>query len=441
MYYRGSDSAATVNWDRLPEGKDPDDLGHFLLACAESADGIHWERPDLGLHEFAGSKRNNIVFMAAGDEAFGVKAFSPFRDENPACAPEARYKAIGDPAKDPNRGIYAFQSPDGLRWSAMQTEPVITDGRFDSQNISFWDPAENCYRAYFRDSWRGELRRFRDVKTCVSEDFLHWSEPEWLEYPGAAAEEIYTNGVKPYFRAPHILLGFPARYRDRGICPGFHLLPEQELRRKQMEESEPRCGTALTDTLFMCSRDGRRFHRWSEAFLRPGPQRKGNWIYGDNYQGWGMLRTPSALSDAPDELSVYATENYRRNSTRIRRYSLRMDGFASAYATGRGGEILTRPFRFEGSQLFLNLSTSASGSIRIEIQDAQETPFDGFTLHEGPENFGDAIEQTALWKSGADLSAIRGKTVRLRFVLRDADLFAFRFGDAPLETEDRNHHA
>jgi hypothetical protein len=187
----------------------------------------------------------------------------------------------------------------------------------------------------------------------------------------------------------------------------------------------------LTDGLFMSSRDGQSFHRWDEAFIRPGPQLRRNWTYGDNYQCWGILQTPSAIEHEPDELSVFATENYFRGPVYIRRYTLRMDGFASAHAPGRGGELITRPIRFDGDTLFLNFATSAAGSIRIEIQDAEGEAIENFRLHEAPEIFGDAIDQPVPWKQGASLGDLRGQTVRLRFALSDADLYAFRFGAHP----------
>jgi len=421
MYYRGSTTEGTKEG---ADGSSP-----VAIACATSSDGIHWERPNLGVCEFKGSKKNNIVFTGIGSDYLGLHGFTPFRDNNPEAPRSARYKAVGAPNMTPNDGLYAMQSSDGWNWSLLHPEPIITEGRFDSQNLAFWDAQRGEYRAYFRDSWRGETTRFRDIKTCTSPDFVHWSKPQWLHYPGARAEALYTNQVSPYFRAPHIYLGFPTRYFDRGLCPGLEPLSELEERWKLMQQGEARCGTALTDGLFMSSRDGVVFHRWDEAFLRPGPQVRGNWVYGDNYQAWGIIETPSAVEHEPDELSIFATENYQRDPVLIRRYSLRVDGFASMHAAGRGGEFTTHPIRFSGDTLFLNFSTAASGGIRIEVQDAQGTPFNGFHLHEAPEIFGDSLAYPVFWKDGASLAQLQDKTIRLRFVMKDADLYALRFSN------------
>ena len=96
----------------------------------------------------------------------------------------------------------------------MSDTPVITDGVFDSQNLAFWDDLRGEYRAYFRDL----KEEIRDIKTCTSKDFLHWTPGAWLEYPGAPVEHLYTNQVVPYYRAPHIFLGFPSRYVHDRAC-------------------------------------------------------------------------------------------------------------------------------------------------------------------------------------------------------------------------------
>ncbi|MEO6785158.1 MAG: hypothetical protein ABI318_03405, partial [Chthoniobacteraceae bacterium] len=105
----------------------------------------------------------------------------------------------------------------------------------------------------------------------------------------------------------------------------------------------------------------------------------------------------------------------------------RLDGFVSVNAPMRGGELLTKPITFTGSKLALNFSSSAAGSIRVEIQDADGKALPGFALDDCEETFGDAIARIVTWKNGADVSSLAGKPVRLRFVLKDADLFALRF--------------
>ncbi len=400
---------------------------HGLYLCyAESRDGIHWEKPELGLIEFEGSKKNNLV-MHPGMCGTHVDAghVTVFKDSNPNCAAEARYKALGwSWAKGEPFGLLAFASSDGLRWSLMQREFVISEpGTFDSQNLAFWDTVRGEYRSYFRDRRDG----FRIVRTATSADFLKWSDSEIIVYPGAPQEQLYTNQIQPYYRAPHLFLGFPARYLERPWSRSHEALPLRE-HREMRRRAKERYGTALSDTLFMTSRDGRTFHRWDQAFLRPGPERTDSWVYGDHYLAWPLVVTKSAMEGAPDELSLYSVEgNSTGESSHLRRYTLRIDGFVSVRAPLSGGELLTRPLVFDGQKLVINFSSSAAGDVRVEIQDAVGKPLKSHTLEDCPPIFGDALERTVHWKTGSDVSDLAGRTVRLRFVLRDADLFSFRF--------------
>ena len=429
MYYKAWQ--LTVTPGKVDTGEHP------LFCCyAESRDGIHWTKPDLGLHEFNGSKANNIVFVS---ERVGKAMSNPgepsvFKDENPAAAPDARYKALmpGDYLPDDHRrALLAFKSPDGLHWSPLSETPIITDGAFDSQNIAFWDSARSEYRAYWRYFTEGVIDEknwkpagFRAIRTASSKDFLHWEKRAGLVYVDSPMEQLYTSQVRPYYRAPQIFVGFPTRYIDRGWAESTKALPEREHRQWR----PGRFATAITEALFMASRDGVRFKRWNEAFLRPGIEREGTWNYGQQYIAWQLVETKSPLEGAPNELSLYATERYwSGHSSALRRYTLRLDGFVSAGAPMNGGEVITKPLTFSGTELHLNFSTSAAGGIQIEIQDALGKPLPGFALDECPPIFGDAIGRKVTWKSGVDVNSLAGKPVRLRFVLKDADLYAFQF--------------
>lgn len=425
------------------------------ICTAQSHDGIHWEKPSLGLFEYKGNTQNNIVWMENGTDRLGVGGFTPFKDTNPNCLPQHRYKAVAEAGPEGKRvlgdnGLFALSSPDGLNWSMMSREFVVKPGPersgFDSQNLAFWDSVRGQYRLYRRAAFReGPDQLFRNILTNVSNDFLDWGEPTRLEYPGAPPEQLYTNNVIPYFRAPHLFVGFPARYVGRDWSEAFEDLPEPERRKALIRQSgaEPievdptlaggqSIGTTLTDTLFMSSRDGEVFQRSREAFIRPGLRTKNNWFYPDNYQAWGMVTTRSDIEDAPDELSFYASEGCRRSglSNICRRYSLRMDGFVSAQADGQGGELITRPLVFAGTDLYVNFSASAAGSIRIELQDEHGWPLPGFGLNEGVELLGDDLERRVRWSKNANLAQLAGTPVKIRFQIVDADLYSFQFRSA-----------
>ena len=189
----------------------------------------------------------------------------------------------------------------------------------------------------------------------------------------------------------------------------------------------PRYGTVLTDGAFMTSRDGRTFYRWGEAFIRPGPERLNGWVYGDGFVAIGLLETPAADPTAEPVLTLYTHDDHWKKPTRLRRNTLRIDGFVSLHAKRAPGEWVSKPLRFAGDHLSLNFASSAAGFIRVELQDESGAPLPGFSLAECDELFGDILDRTVTWSDRSDLSALTGRTVRLRMVLSDADLYSLKF--------------
>lgn len=377
-----------------------------VTAYAESADGIVWERPELGLCDLDGSKNNHIVWDAEGTCKDTTHNLAPFKDSNPDAAPDMRYKAVGG-----NGSLKALASPDGIRWRKLQDEPVITEGKFDSQNLAFWDDLRGEYVAFIRDLIGrppGGKGGVRTIKRCVSQDFIHWSRPTLVDFGDAPLEQLYTNAATPYFRAPHLYLAFPRRI---------------VFTRKVLADSPV---SGISDQIFMTSRDGgvswdRRF---MEAFLRQGPEEE-NWSDRNGTIAWGVVPT------SKHELSIYWSEHSKHVTSRLRRGVLRTDGFVSVNAGYNGGEFTTKPLMFEGNRLRLNYATSAVGSVRVEIQDATGRPIEGYTLND--ECYGDEIAGEIHWEAGADVGKLAGQPIRLRFVLQDADVYAFQFGSHDVE--------
>jgi hypothetical protein len=365
-----------------------------MTCYAESKDGIHFERPNLGLVEVNGSKDNNVTLM-------GVEAhnFAPFLDTNPAAKTEERYKALASSTSK----LFAFVSADGLRWKKLQAEPVITKGAFDSLNLAFWDAGAGRYRAYSRYFFRGTHGGVRAIQHCESQDFVHWTEPQPNQYADGVPEtQFYTNATLPCPGAPHQLLSFPMRF-----------LPA---RKKIATMEEP----GVSDAMFMSSRDGQNWdRRFLEAWLRPGRDQH-NWTHRSNMPAWGIVQT------SPDEFSMYVSEHYGWPDNRLRRVTVRRHGFAAAHAGADGGEFTTRVLKFAGEQLVLNYATSAAGSVQVEIQDDEGTAIPGYMHSDMDPLYGDELDAAVTWKSKSTLSELAGQPVRLRFVLRDADLFAFR---------------
>ncbi|OYZ31869.1 MAG: hypothetical protein B7X86_07585 [Sphingobacteriales bacterium 17-39-43] len=429
MYYRGSqidiDSVA-----KKISGSHP-----IFFCYAESKDGINWVKPNLGLYEYKGSKKNNIILANTNFKDLQLKVgdnASFFKDENPNALPSEKYKAFVMSSKP--HGLLPFKSADGIHWEPMHNMPVITNGAFDSQNIGFWDSEIGAYRAYWRYFQRfttkdtGSLYLgVRAIRTATSKDFINWENQTDLKYESSPHEQLYTNQIFPYYRAPQLLVGFPNRYIEREWSPSMYALPEVKHRQLRSKISM-RYGTGLTDALFMSSRNGTVFNRWNEAFFRSGIERPGTWNYGQHYVAWGMLETKSSMVGAPNELSFYSAENFwTGTSNDIRRYTLRIDGFASLSAPMKGGEVITKPFKFDGKKLSVNFATSIAGSIKIEIQDVDGNAIPGFTLAECSELYGDTIDRDVSWKGGNVVGNLLNHNIRLRIVLKDADLYSFKF--------------
>ena len=393
-----------------------------VTCYAHSSDGIHWTKPKLGLFNWQGSKENNIIFLGSPES----HNFAPFIDTNPACPAEERFKAIGGTVT--SKGLWTFKSADGIHWSRKSDKAVVTKGAFDSHNACFWDTKTKRYMMYVRYFSDGEFKGLRSIGVAFSTDFETWTDPVGITYPNSPPQQMYTNQILPYYRASHILVGFPTRYVARKLNDHGKTLEPIALRDKLTIAYE-RCATDLTDGLFMASRNGQSFMRWDEAFLRPGPESAGHWVYGDNYQAYGLWETKSDINGAPNNISMHFSEHAWLNDLhRQRRYIIRLDGFVSLHAPLAGGELITKPVTFTGQQLSVNYSTSAAGGLYVELQDLAGQPLAGFSREDCLEHYGDSTEQVIRWKSGTDVSTLAGKPIRIRFILKDGDLYSYRFG-------------
>ena len=399
MYYRGMPSAG--------DGSDVE-----CTCYAHSVDGVHWVKPDLGLFERQGTRRNNVVLA---DQTPCSHNFCPFLDTRPGVPEDERFKAVAG-LHPP--GLFVFASADGLRWRKLRPEPVITaqDFAFDSQNVAFWSEHEQCYVCYYR-IWHGGTSPSdlgcRWVARTTSDDFTHWSPAQEMRCDGPIDEHIYTQQTHPYYRAPHLYLSLAARF-----WPGKRVLTDAQVTELGVAEGYY---DDISDGVLMTSRGGDRYERtFRESFLRPGPGLM-NWVSRTNYPGLGTVPT------SPTEVSLFAHRNYAQPTSHVARFTLRIDGFASVQAGYDGGELLTRPLRFAGSRLVLNYATSAAGSVGIELQDAEGQALPGFSLADCRPIVGDEMEREVAWSAGPDVSLLAGRVVRLRFALRDADLYSVRF--------------
>ncbi|SDM28321.1 hypothetical protein [Kriegella aquimaris] len=346
-----------------------------ITKSAISNDGYNWQEEPTGLND-------SITNYISYDPPFNHN-FTPFKDTNPNATHQ--YKALSGTRA--SGGLYYFYSDDGITFEKYQEAPIIKNNpeyyAFDSQNVAFWSEFENQYVCYFRRSING----LRSFARTTSPDFIHWSEPVNI-FPNLPGEHLYTSGTQPYFRAPHLYIALATRF-----------FPDR---------------SNSTDIVFMNSRNGLTFNRtFKEAFIRPGlmPER------------WGNRSNNVTLNVVP--LDTMYMGIFARNSL----YKIRMDGFASVSSNFEEGFFITKPLRLKGNNLEINYSTTAGGYVFIEILDAANNPIPNVTDAISEKLIGDEISRTVTWKNLADLSSLKGRTIKLKITLKEADLYALKFNE------------
>jgi hypothetical protein len=417
MYYRG--------W-ALTDAADQNGVG----CVAESRDnGATWTKPALNLVAKPEWPNNNIIATADGEPRFAFPC-APWVDTSPGVPAHERIKMIQsepvsgekhtamiDPA-GPKRLVF-WASADGFTFRKLDPQPnLVSDlpNCFDGGNTLFWSETEGQYVLYYRfmyvEMWR------RTVARTTSKDLMTWTPSVPMSFGAAPLEAFYINNTQPYVRAPHLYLAPAARFIEHR-----QVLTEAQAVTIGVKSIGPHVYYKdCSDGVLLTSRAGTTVYdrTFMETFIRPGLGH-GNWVSRTNYPLTGILPAGEG------RLQMFVSRHYMQDTWHIERLLLRTDGFASVSAPWTGGEMVTKPFTFAGSALDLNYRTGAPGFVRVEIQDAAGTPIPGYTLDDCPEIIGDEISRIVSWKQGPDVSRLAGQPVRLRCVIKDADLFALRF--------------
>lgn len=423
------------------------------VAVMESDDALHWTRPDLGIVEFGGSKHNNIILnneMLAEFGFVGFDNFSVFYDEGPNCKPDEKYKMVG--WWYGHVALVCLKSADGIHFT--KCDLITEDGEFDSQNRAFWSEAHGKYFCYYRgehapgedigmidksftdreanalfdpetfamrDPGKGTFSFMRDVRVIESEDFVNWSQQKRLQYNGKDFQ-IYNNCVFPYPRAPHMLIAFPLRYTERKAwTKNYDELCGREHRRARMERIA-RLGLAITDSLFMTSRDGYHFTKYDEAFLPPPPENPASFVYGDGAATPAVVEVPSEIPGASNEYMIMVRENFRcvEGHNRIVKYTSRLDGFVSRHSGGEKAKLVTKEFVYSGENLYANIETSARGGAYFTLKCGDES-------YTSCEVFGNDTDKRIRFEDDETVKRLAGKPVTLEIEMYDCDIYAIKF--------------
>lgn len=384
---------------------------------AESTDGIHWTKPELGLYEYQGTRQTNILFRLIGQNGYRSRVHGVGVFKDPTAAPEQRYKAVSqgvfDGVGSPPQRIAGMVSPDGLKWTRLP-DPICNVFA-DSQDSAFWDQSRGVYMLYGRVAGNG-----RAIGVSQSKDFANFpplmlaSQTDARQMPQS---DLYNPAALQYPFAAHAYFMFPSLFAHQ---------PD------------------TLDIRLAVSRDGVHwsFPQIDTPFIALGAA--GEFDSGSLYMGQGILQVGnelwqyyggSHLKHGQGEL-----ENVRKpdGSRTFSRVISRLDGFVSADATAKGGTFTTIPLTYSGNLLKINAVVRDGGSLRVGLLDEAGNPIAGRSVDDCLPITGDQMDTVVRWKEGADIMAQSGRPTRLKMELRDASLYAFQFAVGHAGT-DRDH--
>jgi len=371
----------------------------YRVCYATSTDGIHWIRPDLGLVEWQGSRHNNLLnggqhWMRRPNVIIDTRDTDPKR----------RFKMTYVDLIDGKEALVKAFSPDGIHWDLnADHNPLFV--RNHNANLLGWDERIAQYVLY-RRTWGFQQPIVRSTST----DFSNWSSPEVVLAPGPMELNKDFKGLAAF------------KYGDLYLA--LLWVFERALDVDYTGDAE-----------LVFSRDGIQWQRvtpgelylkrgepgsWDSAGIIPcAPVIHDNkvWIY---YSGWNAPYT----NEAEERQQKGWIENGQRKQTAIGLAVLRLDGFASLHASS-SGTVTTRRLELPDGSLAVN--ADVRGELRVEILDESGRVISGYGAADCEPIRSDRVHHQVQWHANAGLGPLRGKVVRLRFVLRDADLYSFCF--------------
>jgi hypothetical protein len=429
------------------------------LAVFVSKDGVHFTAPDLGRGEFHG-RRNIVVTDPASVGTVFIDPNGP---------PEERWKIVSGLRQ--RGGIFVYTSADGFSWR-----------RHEAASLPFW--AGSAVNVFFDDQRRRYVVHNRtdyyrtaggstDRKSLlmeVSDLLAPWPfrpvtaemtraatargvrthadqlDPWWLdngplapggfglEYPVAfeadpkidpIATDVYNTRAQKYPWAEDAYVAFPLFF--------FHYHRDGPLQRQVLAHPAEERGSGLVETQLAVSRDGLAWTRYPRpTYLGVGdedgyPMRR-------SYIGSGLVRRGGQIWQYSYTRSSYHDAYVKKAPAPdvIHRLVQRVDGFVSADAPYTGGMLTTKPLRFAGNRLVLNVDTDAAGYAQVGFVDEQGAPIPGFSVDECVYVNGDAIDYEVEWlgkgeKVMKDVSALAGRTVQIVVRMRGTSLYALQF--------------
>jgi hypothetical protein len=369
---------------------------------AESRDGVHWTKPELGLTEYQGGRGNNILFRQVGSGASRSRVHGSCVWIDPAAPPAERYKAVSQGIwqdRQPPHQVAGMVSPDGIHWTRLP-EPICA-AFADSQFTAFRDATQGKFVLFGRAAGnvgRSESADFGPFPPLQPVLAVDGSDPP--------SSNLYNSAISRY---AGLYLAFPSLYDRR---PGIDAI----------------------DIRLAVSGDGVQWARpdRDRPFIPLGPS--GAWDSGSLYIGQGLIEegdevwlyySGSPLKHQEAELENLVACKQPRAYSRV---TLKRDRFASASAGSGGGRLETQTLTAGGGALTLNAAIRPGGSVRVALLGADGKPLKGRGLADCVPLTGDGLRLPVRWRGKAGPAAPAGAAVRLNMELRDADLFALTLG-------------
>ena len=385
----------------------------FATCLATSCDGIHWSKPAFDVVE-----GTNIVCQ------FGRDASTVWLDHD-AADPSARFKMFRANWK----GTYAISthhSPDGIHWS----DELYRSGPSWDRTSVYYNPFRKAwvYSVRGHDKTHDEVFRVRcHHEGSTAREAADWelSSDDVATGRGTAADLVLWVGadhLDPHHPDPRFQ-DIPPQLYNLDVTPYENLLvglftiwqgPDNETCKELGIQKR-------NEVLVGFSRDGFHWDRTNrQRFLEVGE-------HATDWNGGNVQSAGGGFLIVDDELYFYCSGRAMRDGMQINSTglaTLRRDGFASLDANGGPGELMTRPVRFEGKHLFVNVAPQ-QGALRAEIVNQHGDAIPGYRVSDCLPVQADSTRAEVRWQGKKDLSALAGQPIRFRFLLTQGSLYAF----------------
>ncbi len=389
------------------------EAGWLTTICyATSADGLRWERPSLPLQPGA----NRVLEAGILPDSWSV--FPDYERRDPQQAWMMFLRSPGGSSSIPGKCLV---SADGIQWS-----PPVASGPTGDRSTLFYNPFRKKWVFSLRSSVRGRSRHYWEC-----DDFLKGA--SWRNFTNQDPNcPVFWTGADALDLPDPAIGDKPQLYNLDAVAYESILLGLFEIHRGPPNAEGMRtCLPKITDLELAYSRDG--FH-WDRPDRRAfiASSRTNTWDRGYVQSVGGICLVQgdklwfyySGVRGTPGKLSKDVRRNgmYDQGSTGIA--FLRRDGFASLEANSTGGYLLTRPVKFKGSHLFVNVD-NPKGSLRVEVLDTNGRVIAPFTKANCAAVSADSTLHEVQWAGAKDLSRLAGQPVRFRFHLANGSLYSF----------------